>query len=160
MTKVLRTLTAVELSVAIPLGALCAPLVHAHPDNHHADHHGANRIHAHLGGHRPTPEAPARPRRSASAEAGDLDHHPLHQHDLTGGTPAIEQDADAEQITRLQVFVAVYADAFTPPALPNARFILPTPPESAMRRPPEVVHSHGPPYASSTGPRAPPAFPS
>jgi len=48
---VVRRLLAVCLSVAVPIGALCAPLVHAHLDDHHGGHHQANRVHAHLGGH-------------------------------------------------------------------------------------------------------------
>lgn len=136
MTVVIRTLTAVGLSVAIPLGALCAPLVHAHVDDQHADHHAANRVHAHLGGH-------------------DVDHHVS-----LAGELAIEPDQDPEHITRLQVFVAVYAAAPSFLALPRARYTLPAPLESVMRRPPSVVHSHGPPSASSAGSRAPPVFPS
>lgn len=136
MQLVVRRLLAVCLSVAVPIGALCAPLVHAHLDDHHGDHHDANRVHAHLGGH-------------------DVDRHVSPGHEL-----AIEPDADPEHVTRLQVFVAVHAAAPASPALPQTRYTLPAPLESVMRRPPAVVHSHDPPATSSAGPRAPPAFPS
>lgn len=136
MTEVIRTLTAVGLSVAIPLGALCAPLVHAHLDDHHDGHHAANRVHAHPGGHK-------------------VDHPFSSERGL-----AIGADADPEHIIRLQVFVAVHAAAPSSAALSQARYSLPAPLESVMPRPPAVVHSHDPPGASSAGPRAPPAFPS
>jgi hypothetical protein len=155
MPLVVRRLLAVGLSVAVPMGALCAPLVHAHLDDHHGGHHDANRVHAHLAGHPPAPEAPAGPRRSASAEAG-VDHHVVS----AGHELAVEPDADPEDVTRVQVFLAVHAAAPTSPALPQARYSLPAPLESVMRRPPVAGHSHDPPAASSTGPRAPPAFPS
>jgi hypothetical protein len=132
MQLVVRRLLAVCLSVAVPIGALCAPLVHAHLD---AGHHEANRVHAHISGH-------------------DLDgHHAASEHHL-----AIEPDADPEHITWLQAFVAVHAAAPISPALPQAHYTLPAPLESVMRRPPAAVHSHDPPGASSAGPRAPPTF--
>lgn len=136
----MRRLFAVTLCVAVPIGALCAPLVHAHLDDHHdghhAGHHDANRVHAHLDGH-------------------EVDRHVSSEEAL-----AVEPGADPEHVTRLQVFVAVHAAAPIAPALPQARYTLPAPLESIMRRPPAVVHSHGPPGASSTGSRAPPALPS
>lgn len=142
MRAVIRTLAAVGLSVALPLGALCAPLLHAHLDDHHADHHDANRVHAHLGGH-------------------DVDHHDASSEEqIAEGRPEVAPDADPEGVTRLQVFVAVHPGTPAAPALPLARYTLPAPLESIMRRPPVVVHSHGPPSVSSAGSRAPPAFPS
>lgn len=137
MQLVVRRLLAVGLSVAVPMGALCAPLVHAHLDDHHGGHHDANRVHAHLGGH-------------------DVDHHVVS----AGRELAIEPDADREDVTGVQVFLAVHAAAPASPALPQARYSLPARLESVMRRPPAVAHSHDPPGASSAGPRAPPAFPS
>lgn len=131
-----RTFTAVALSVAIPLGALCAPLVHAHMDDHHDGHHAATRVHAHLGGH-------------------GVDHHSSSKDGR-----AIEPDADPDHVIRLQVFVAVHAAAPAAPALPQARYTPPALLESIMRRPPAEVYSHGPPGASPAGPRAPPVFPS
>ena len=136
MQPVVPRLLAVCLCVAVPIGALCAPLVHAHVDDHHAGHHDANRVHAHLSGH-------------------DVDRHVS-----SGGDLAIGPDVDPEHITRLQIFVAIHAAAPLSVALAHARYTLPTPLESIMRRPPAVVHSHGPPGASFAGSRAPPAFPS
>src|SRR5687768_11220601 len=49
--RVLHRLTAAALSVAIPVAALCALLVHAHLDDHHADHDDAPVVHSHFSGH-------------------------------------------------------------------------------------------------------------
>jgi len=127
----MRRLTAAGLCIALQVGALCAPLVHAHLDDHHADHHDVPVVHAHAGGH---PQGPARDQ------------------------PAIGPEDGSEQTTRLQVFVAVAPGVFAVPALPPARFTLRPALESAMRRLPELVRSHGPPPAHAVAPRAPPSL--
>ncbi|MBI2186579.1 MAG: hypothetical protein HYU37_05570 [Acidobacteria bacterium] len=140
-------LAAVVLCLALPVGALYAPLVHAHFDGHHQDHHQPGAVHAHFGGH-------------AAA------HHPSHSRERGGS--AVERGVpgartvragvtdEPEQTTRLQIFVAVEAGAFTPPSLPPARFTLAPVPASIMRQPPHEVRSHGPPAARLLSPRAPP----
>jgi hypothetical protein len=134
---VLRATIAVSLAAALQLAALGAPLLHAHLDDHdHDGHHGAARVHAHLGGH------------STARHAT--------QHD----DPAVTEDEDSERATGLQLFVAVEPTPFSIPALPEARYAVPMPLESIMRKPPVVAHSHGPPGGRPAALRGPPAFPS
>jgi hypothetical protein len=134
---VFRALIAVSSAVALQLGALGAPLVHAHLDDHEHDHHGAARVHAHLGGH----AAP--------------DHIRDHHDHL-----ALDEDEGSESATGLQLFVAVEPSPFSIPSLPPARYAVPAPLHSVMRRPPAVTHSHDPPGVRLSVPRAPPSFPS
>ena len=137
--------------MALQVGAFTAPLLHAHPDDDHGDHHSASAVHAHFGGH---PHGPA--------NAG---HHDYQREDSdvasglrrTADYPVVALRDEPERTTRVQIFVAVEASAFTIPALPRARFILAPAPESMMRRRPDVVRSHGPPAARAASPRAPPA---
>lgn len=121
MPPVVSKLLAACLCVALPIGALCAPFLHAHLDDHHGDHHEAARVHAHLGGH-------------------EAQRHAASQAEL-----AIGSGSEPEDVTRLQVFVAVHPVVPASPALSPARYTLPAPLESIMRRPLTVVHSHGPP---------------
>ena len=130
---VLRGVIAAGLCVAIQVAALCAPLVHAHLDDHDGDHHAAALVHAHVGG-----------------------HHSRHHE--SAATPVVVSEDDPEDATRLQIFVAVQAAAFTDPVLPPARFTFPQTLESNVARPPEVVRSHGPPESRPRASRAPPSF--
>ena len=130
-----RALVAVSSVVALQLAALGAPLLHAHFDDDHDGHHGASRVHAHLGGH--------------------ATHHATH-HD----TPTLDESEETERATRLQLFVAVEPVALLAPALPQSRYALPAPLESMMRRPPAVAHSHDPPGVRPAASRAPPSLPS
>jgi len=132
---VFRAIVAVSSAVALQLAALGAPLLHAHVDEHDHDHHGAARVHAHLGGHATV-------------------HHARHHDD----DPAIDEDESSERATGVQLFVAVEPSPFSPPSLPQARYALPVPLESIMRRPPAVAHSHDPPLAGTAASRAPPSF--
>jgi hypothetical protein len=132
---VFRALVAVSSAVALQVGALGAPLLHAHLDDHHHDHHGAVRVHAHLGGH------------ATAHHVRDHDDH-----------PAFDEDESAERATGLQLFVAVEPSLFSSPSLPPARYALPAPLQSIMRLPPAVAHGHDPPFARSLSSRAPPAF--
>jgi hypothetical protein len=134
-----RRLLAIGVAVALQAGALTSPLVHAHLDDHHDDHHDASRVHAHVGGH-------------VGGHAGG------HREDA-GGTTVHEAEAP-ERIVALALFVATYADAGIEPAVAPALFRVAPSTESLMRRPPEVVRSHGPPPPASSAPRAPPVFPS
>ena len=118
--------------MALQAGALSAPLVHAHPDDHHADHHPANAIHAHLDGHAP------------------------HSHaDASEGRAILAEEAP-ERAVAMPLFVAEQADTATEPALAESRFGLPSAGDSLMRRRPDDLRSHGPPASPATSPRAPP----
>lgn len=121
--------------MALQVGALNASLVHAHLDDHQNGHHDAPAVHAHFSGH----------------SAG---HHDIAQSGADGSTVIV--DHDSEQTTRLQIFVAVETAALSTPVLPPARFTLTPPPESVMRRRPDVVRSHGPPPSRVSTARAPP----
>jgi hypothetical protein len=134
---VFRVLVAVSSAIALQLGAIGAPLVHAHLDGLDHAHHRAVRVHAHLGGH---------------AAPHDVRDH--HDH------PAFDEDESAERANRLQLFVAVEPAPLATPSLPPARYAPPAPLESIMRRPPAVAHSHDPPGVRLAVPRAPPSFPS
>ena len=129
----IRTLTAVGLSVAIPLGALSAPLVHAHPDQHDSDHHRAHEIHAHVSGHASLPTFP---------DGARLDDH------------------EAERAVSLQLFVAVAQTSFDVPPAAITTWKLGTPAETPAPYSLLIVHGHDPPFIGSLGSRAPPAFPS
>ena len=131
MTRVIRAFTAAALSVAIPLGALCAPLVHAHVADGDGDHHGATRIHAHVTGHSPLPVVPG---------AARIDDH------------------DGDRAVYLQLFVAVAQASLDVPAAVVPSWDLATPAESPARRSLHVVHGHDPPFLTSVPSRAPPVF--
>lgn len=144
MQAVRRRLVAISLSLAVPIGALCAPLVHAHPDDHHDGHHGASRVHSHLAAH-------------------GIDHlgrtrHDIDHHHIRPGALEIESEADPELVTRVQFFVADQPDELIAVGLQPLGFTLPSPLESVMRRPPAVSHGHDPPLARSGPSRAPPAI--
>ena len=130
---VIRTLTAVGLSVTIPLAALSAPLVHAHLDELDTDHHRAHEIHAHVTGHASFP---------VPHDGAALDDH------------------EAERAVSLQLFVAVAQASFDVPAAVVPVWQLSAPAEAAAHHPLRIVHGHDPPFIGSLGSRAPPAFPS
>jgi hypothetical protein len=132
MTEVFRTLTAVALSVAIPLGALCAPLVHAHVDGHDADHHRAHEIHAHFSDH--------------------------STHSTASGSRM--QEDETGRAVYLQLFVAVAHASFHIPAAVAPSWDFVAPGERPARHSLHVVHGHDPPFLTSLPSRAPPAFPS
>ena len=134
----IRTLTAVGLSVAIPLGALSAPLLHAHPDELDTDHHRAHEVHAHLTRHASLPIA----------------------HDGVARDNARLGDHEGERAVYLQLFVAVAQASFDVPAAVVTSWQLGTPAESAARHSLRVVHGHDPPCFRSLASRGPPAFPS
>ena len=130
-----RRLTAVVLSLVIPLGSLSAPLVHAHPDAAGTDHHHAPEIHAHVGGH---------------SSLHTAYHGAIHD------GPRLD-DHDAERTVSLQLFVAVAQASFDVPAAAVMTWHLGSPSEAAAHQPVRVVHGHDPPFIASTGSRAPPA---
>jgi hypothetical protein len=127
-----RRLLSFGLSIAIQVGALTAPFVHAHLGDQHEDHHRAGRVHTHLDGH-------AQEARPAS------------------GLPAMHAEGEDGQVLRVPLFVAAQNDASLLTALVETIFAVSSVPVSSMRTPPEVVRSHGPPPVDRTAPRAPPA---
>jgi len=144
MQVVRRRLLAVSLAITVPVGALCAPLVHAHPDDHHDGYHGASRVHSHLAAH-------------GIGHAGRTGHDIDHRH-VRPGASEIEHGADTELVTRVQFFVADQPNDLIPIGLQPLGFTLAAPLESVMRRPPVVSHGHDPPLARSGPSRAPPAI--
>ena len=150
MPLVHRRFLAVSLALAIPIGALCAPLVHVHPDDHHDGHHAAARVHAHLSGH--------------NLDNHEREHHhgsaldPDDDHDNPSNPVAVEPEGDPEQVSRVSFFVAVQVGDLIPDGLQPMGFTLPVPLESVMRRPPAVSHAHDPPVVFRSSPRAPPAL--
>ena len=138
-----RRLLALSLSAALPVGAICAPLLHAHADDHHDIHHLGIRIHAHLGGHGP------------KKHADDHSHEGLNRHASPGGS-AFEDDSGLEQVTSVQLFVASQTDtvkAARPEPLGVALLI---PSESVLHLSLRVSHGHDPPFVSRLSSRAPP----
>jgi hypothetical protein len=127
-----RTLTALGVAVAMQTAAICAPLVHAHLDDHPTDHHDARGVHAHLGGH-------------AHAPLGD-------NHD-----PAFQENAGEDAIF-LNLFVAVAGLSIDVPVGITPCVSLQVPDETPARLPVLVVHGHDPPFIASVPARAPPSF--
>ena len=127
---VIRRILALGLALAVQGGALCAPFLHAHVDAEHDDHHPTS-VHAHLSSH-----APARVQHEGvSIEESDRDH-----------------------AIYLQVFVAVEAPVFAPPALPRAVFAPVPVSEGTPRTFVVVSHGHDPPLVHALDSRPPPLF--
>lgn len=134
-----RRLLAALLALAVPVGAVCAPLMHAHRDDHHDSHHRAPTVHAHFSGHQDG-------------------HHAQPHHHVAPGVPQIEAESDPEQVTRVQFFVADQPHVLAPVALQPVGFTVSPSLDSVMGRPPLVSHGHDPPLVSRSSPRAPPAL--
>jgi hypothetical protein len=128
---VFRSVVVVALSVALQLAALSAPLVHAHPDEHATEHHGAHEIHAHFSHHAAT---------SSTSDASAIDH-----------------DEDSDRAVYLRVFVGVPAASFEIAAAVPETFAIAAPVETPSLQPLFGTHAHDPPLARSTSPRAPPS---
>lgn len=157
MLTVPRRFLAVSLALAVPIGALCAPLVHAHPDDHHGGHHAASRVHAHLGGHNLDNHERDHHDGDLDHHGDDLDHHG-DDHDGPSNSAAVEPEGEPEQVSRVSFFVAVQVDDLIPAGLQPLGFTLPVPLESVMRQPPAVSHAHDPPVVARSSPRAPPTY--
>lgn len=130
-----RRLLAIGLAFALQVGALTAPLVHAHVGHNEDGHVGATRIHSHAGGH-------------------------AHQHEASSDAAVVHGDEDQDRVVNVPAFVAASAHAYLQPALPQAPFSIAEVGESLVRQQPDVVRSHGPPDSRPSAPRAPPVFPS
>jgi hypothetical protein len=128
----MRRVLAMSLAVALQAGALSAPFVHAHVDDH--DEHHATSVHAHVAGHARS-------------------HHDHDDHD--GITVA---DTDHDRAVYLQVFVAVEAPPFQTPDLPRASFGLTPVLDRAPRIYAIVTHGHDPPLVNALDSRPPPLF--
>jgi hypothetical protein len=126
-----RKVIAIALSLAVQAAALSAPLVHAHPDDHATEHHGAGEIHTHWAGH-------------------GQSHESSH-------SPALDE-VDHDRAVFLNAFVAVAASSFPTPAVALGVFQLPAPRERAPHRVVEIASGHDPPCFRSLSSRAPPAF--
>jgi hypothetical protein len=146
---VIRRWIAASLSLAIPVAALCAPLVHAHTDHHDADHHhGSPVVHAHVSPH----AGHEGPRRNSSSDPAQTSP----SSDAARTLPA--RDGNGERPVWLQVYVAVPPVSFDIPAAALTEVHLTTPRESVAHRPVDVVHAHDPPVRSLAAPRAPPSL--
>jgi hypothetical protein len=127
-----RKVIAVALALAVQGAALSAPLVHAHPDDHATEHHGARAVHAHWAGH------------AQSYHSSD--------------SPELET-SDHDRAVFLNAFVAVAALSLPAHGLTHVLCELPVPPERAAHRVVEIVRSHDPPFFRSLSSRAPPTLP-
>jgi hypothetical protein len=123
-------LVPIALAFAIPMAALGAPLVHAHPDDHDTAHHRARAVHTHWTGHGDS-SAP-----SESPSLGTEDH---------------------DRAVFFGAFVAVATATIHTPAVVPTAFVLPVPVERAAHPAVEVAHGLDPPFLPLPS-RAPPAF--
>jgi hypothetical protein len=131
-TRVIRRVLAFGLVLAVQGGAVCAPFLHAHLDADHDDHH-STAVHAHVSSH----------------AAARVQHPGLP----TGGVSV--EEAHREAID-LQIFVAVEATPFHPPALPRGAFATAPIVERAPRTFVIVTHGHDPPLVDALDSRPPP----
>lgn len=132
----LRKAVAVVLVLAVQGGALVAPLVHAHPDDHATGHHRVRTIHSHFSGH--------------SHEHRDA-HATAHS-----DRPAVQAATDNDRAIYLGPFLAVAAPSFNSPALVHIAFRLGVPAEIPAHEAFEVYHGHDPPILTTLPARAPP----
>ena len=132
----MRQVIAVVLVLAVQGGALVAPLVHAHPDDHATGHHRAGTIHSHFSGH-------------------------SHEHEDAHATADSRQQAvraadDTDRAIYLGPFLAVAARSFNNPVLVHGAFRVSVPAEIPAHEVFEVYHGHDPPVLTALPPRAPP----
>ena len=133
--SLLARVQAIALVVAVPVGAMCAPFLHAHIDDDDHDHPHATSVHAHFAPHPTT--------------------HAAHD-GIQGGINVEERDHD--RALYLQVFVAVQPAIFDVPSIAPSSFVLTAPPERPAHIAVEVSHGLDPPLASALDSRPPPLF--
>jgi hypothetical protein len=122
------------LVLAVPVGAVLALFVHAHPDQHDTDHHEGRSIHAHVAGH-------AHPSQHVHADGPAIGH----------------EDDDHDGAVLLDMFIAeAPAVSAIAGAIPDG-IELPAP-ERLAAHALHVVHGHDPPALTSLPARAPPAL--
>ena len=128
--SIVRNVIAAVLSLVLTAAGVCAPFVHAHPDDHATAHHDGQAVHVHLAG-----------------------HHSSARHTGTGRT--VEGD-DHDRAVYVSAFVAVAVVAFSVPGSVATAVAVPIPAERAAHSPVDVVHTDDPPSLRSVSPRAPP----
>jgi hypothetical protein len=119
------------LIVAVPVGAMCAPFLHAHVDDDDHDHPHATSVHAHFAPH---------PIAHAEHEGINI------------------EERDHDRAFYLQVFVAVQPAVFEIPTIAASSFTLTAPPERPAHIAVEVAHGLDPPLADALDSRPPPLF--
>ena len=125
-----RSILAGVLALSVPIGAMCAPFLHAHVDED-ADHHHPTSVHAHLSGH-----------------PSDVPHN-----------GATLEEPDHDRAIYLQTFVAVQPAPFDVPAIAPTLFVMAAPPERPAHVAVDVTHGHDPPLATALDSRPPPCLP-
>ena len=150
---------ALALSLAIPVAALAAPLLHVHPDEHATAHHRGATVHSHWSGHSGTPAGHRHHDSNAIRDAnhdGDRDGARVPASTSSDG-PTLHT-ADRDRAIFFSAYVAVTPAALPSPGIvPNA-VALPVPLERAAHLSVEVAHGHDPPLTRLLPARAPPSF--
>lgn len=134
LSSVGRRIVAGTLAVAVPVAVVLGLFVHAHPDDHHGDHHEAGAIHAHFAGH----------------------SHSAPHRDETG--PGISDDAHDRPIY-LRAYLVDAVVTMHLHAVVSRALVVPTPPVRPAQPPLQVVHGHDPPVVPFCPSRAPPRLP-
>jgi hypothetical protein len=120
------------LTIALPVGTLYGPFLHAHVEED-GNHHHQTEVHAHLSGH----------------ERSHQEHH-------DGITV---QEPEHERAIYLQVAVAVATALFDVPVAPPPSFGLGVLAERPAHPAVEVTHGHDPPLVDALDSRPPPSLP-
>jgi hypothetical protein len=131
MPGLIRRAIAWLLAVAVPVGALYGPFLHAHVEDD-GDHHHETAVHAHLSGHG----------RAHNAHEGITVQEPEH-----------------ERAIYLQAAVAVATALFDVPIAPPPPFGLGVLAERPAHPAVEVTHGHDPPLLDALDSRPPPSLP-
>ncbi len=120
------------LAMAVPVGALYGPFLHAHVAED-GDQHHETAVHAHLSGHERA--------------------HQDHQDGITA------HESEHERAVYLQAAVAVAPALFDVPVAPPPVFGFDAPQERPAHPAVEVTHGHDPPLLDALESRPPPFLP-
>ena len=131
MVRVSRRSIVWLLTIAVPVGALYGPFLHAHVEDD-GDHHRETAVHAHLSGH---------------------NHSSHERHDSIA-----VQESEHERAVYLQAAVAVATALFDVPVAPPPSFGLGALQERPAHPAVEVTHGHDPPLLDALQTRPPPFF--
>jgi hypothetical protein len=142
---------ALALSLAIPVAALAAPLVHVHPDEHATAHHGGATVHAHWAGHG---DAPGAGDGHGQGHGDDAGRGPGR---VASGSPFVD-GVDRDRALFFSAFIAVTPSAMPTPGVVPAAVALPVPVERPAHLSLAVTHGHDPPVSRLLPARAPPSF--
>jgi hypothetical protein len=126
MPRILHRQIGWLVALAVPMGAFCAPFLHAHLDEE--DHHRA-AVHTHFSGH-------------------EREHHDL------GGVSL--QEPEHDRAIYLQAYMAVQTAIFDIPVAPPPEFDTTAPRERTAHPTVEVTHGHDPPLLPALDSRPPP----